>query len=400
MKALKIFRSGKALANVMSVCIWLLAFACVVGLFYRRSQRFEVLGIAQGQVRQIAATCDGRLINVPVKLYQKVKEGDKIAVINAVLDNEVLQEQLETATAEVEQLQAQLVHTQNLLLTEAINLENQQVADQRRFFVDVENAKLRLLELEAQIEIEQLALDQINLSIKEFQTRAIDAPSGSPDADYYQLQILKSQPKTLAQKIETTKRQLAQARLDLQQAQQRLDDFLQRQPQTPPIDSALEVLRKSITVQQMRMKELLARRDPVIITAPIDGVVSQILRRPVRRTGEGVVRQMIRRSGEAVTTGDPILTISAEKPSEIIAYIQKEYTGRVQKGTEVQIIKNTEPAQIGTAKITSLGPIMEVMPQRIWLVPDIPDWGIPVLIEIPPGMQLFPGELVAVKGLQ
>ena len=98
--------------------------------------------------------------------------------------------------------------------------------------------------------------------------------------------------------------------------------------------------------------------------------------------------------------GSPILTISAERPSEIIAYIQKEYTGRVQKGTEVQIVKNTQPAQIGTAKITSLGPIMEVMPQRIWLVPDIPNWGIPVLIEIPPGMQLFPGELVAVQGLE
>jgi hypothetical protein len=43
---------------------------------------------------------------------------------------------------------------------------------------------------------------------------------------------------------------------------------------------------------------------------------------------------------------------------------------------------------------------MEVMPQRIWLVPDMPDWGIPVLIEIPPGMQLFPGELIAIRGLQ
>ncbi|MHC5076437.1 MAG: HlyD family secretion protein, partial [Planctomycetota bacterium] len=135
MKALKIFRSGKALANVMSVCIWFIALACVVGLLYKRSQRFEVLGIAQGQVRQVAATCDGRLVSVPVQLFEQVKVGDTVAVIDAVLDNEVIQEQLQTAPAEIEHLQAQLAHTQETLLAEAQNLQNRLTTDQRRFYV-------------------------------------------------------------------------------------------------------------------------------------------------------------------------------------------------------------------------------------------------------------------------
>jgi hypothetical protein len=43
--------------HFLPILVWLCAVACVVVLFSRRSQRFEVLGIAQGQVRQIAANC-------------------------------------------------------------------------------------------------------------------------------------------------------------------------------------------------------------------------------------------------------------------------------------------------------------------------------------------------------
>jgi hypothetical protein len=39
------------------------------------------------------------------------------------------------------------------------------------------------------------------------------------------------------------------------------------------------------------------------------------------------------------------------------------------------------------------------MPERLWRNPNLPQYGLPVLIKIPPGMELVPGELVGVRGL-
>ena len=94
--------------HLLPVLVWLGALACVVVLFSRRSQRFEVLGIAQGQIHQVAATCPARLKSVSVRLFDTVTKGQTIAVANTVLENEqpraLLQAQLETALAEIEHL--------------------------------------------------------------------------------------------------------------------------------------------------------------------------------------------------------------------------------------------------------------------------------------------------------
>ena len=107
------YRFGGSLRlHILPVFVWLAAVAGVVLLFQHRAARFEVLGMAQGQVRQIAATCTGRLISVPVELFQDVKKGDTVAIIDTVLGNENLEAELATVSAEVQHLMAQLVPAQ------------------------------------------------------------------------------------------------------------------------------------------------------------------------------------------------------------------------------------------------------------------------------------------------
>jgi multidrug resistance efflux pump len=365
-------------------------------LFHHRSQRFEVLGIAQGQVRQVAATCAGRLKNVPVELFQKVKKGDPVAVIDTVLDDEHLEAELATTRAEIERLMAELAATQDSLTAEAANMETDRIAAQRRFYVDVENARLGVLELKTLLETDRIMLEDLRLNTKIFASQsALDAN----DTTYYEWRKMKVEHEALAKKIEENERLLSQAEGDFEQAQQRRDEFAQRQPQHPSVDGALDVIREAIKVQEQLVEQLLARSEPLVLKAPIDGVVSQILRRPVRRTGEGVVRQMLKRSGETIMAGEPILTISSIRPSEIIAYVSEEQLVWIQEGVEVEVLKETDPVRIGRSRVTYFGPIMEVMPQRLWIVPDIPQWGRPMLIEIPPGLKLIPGEIVGIKVL-
>jgi multidrug resistance efflux pump len=369
MKRERRFQYGRLRVHVLPVLVWLAATAGVVGLFYHRSQRFEILGIVQGQVQEIAATCDGRLKSVPVRLFQEIRKGEILAVIDTVLEDENLQPQLATAAAEILHLKAQLDETRERLVAEAVNEKTNWVADKRRFSVDIENAN----------KIVQSRLDTDPLAT-------------------YELQKLQVRRRALAKKIEENQRLLARAEQDLKEAQQRSGEFALRQVQHPSVDKALEVINRAVRVQELRVEELLARRVPVELKSPIDGVVSQILRRPVRRTGEGVVRQMLRRSGEVVLAGDPIMTVSATRPSEIITYVGSEQRGQVLEGMAVEIIKESEPPQIASSRVTYLGPIMEVMPQQLWVAPDIPDWGRPMLIEIPPGMVLVPGETVGIRG--
>ncbi len=316
MKRIKSYQSGRLRLHVLPVLVWLGVLACVVVLFQHRARRFEVLGIAQGQIRQIAASCTGRLKSVPVQLFQKVRKGDTLAVMDTVLDNEHLQAQLDTASAEIQRLTALLLPTQEIMLAEAANLETNRIADNRRFAVDVENARLRILELKTLLETDRTMLENLELNRKIFITQNIYDQN---DATLYELQRTKVEYKALAKKIEENEHLLEQTKRDLIEAQQRRDKFAQRQLQHPSVESALEAIRKEIKVQEQLVEELLAKRTPLVLKSPIDGVFIQLHGRArdvvLRRPGEFVLR----RPDEVVLAGDPILSISGVKTTEIIA---------------------------------------------------------------------------------
>lgn len=379
--------------HVLPVFVWLTALACVVALFHQRARRFEILGVAQGQVRQIAATCTGRLKSVPVELFQEVKKGDPVAIIDTVLDNEPIQAQLTTISAEIQHLMAQLVPTQETLLAEAADRETGWIADIRRFSIDVEAARLQVLELKTLLETDRMLLEDWDLEVKVAQ-QLLDKEAVAS----YDLEKAKLQYDTLAKKIEENENLLARAEQNLKATQQRRDEFAKRQPFHPPVDGALEVIHKAIMVQEKLMEELLARRTPLVLKAPIDGRVIQVHGRArdvaLRRPGEIVLRK----EGEVVLAGEPILTVAETKPREIIAYAGLRQLGQVRQGMTVQLVKSAEPAQIATSRIVYLGATLERLPEYLWQVPNIPQWGRPMLIEIPPGLKLIPGEIVGIRG--
>lgn len=371
-------RSGRLYPHLLPILVWLGALAGVVGLLHHRSQRFEVVGFARSQVRQIAATCTGRLKSVPVQLFENVSQGQVVAVIDTVLDNEHLQAELATISAEIDRLMAELVPTQDRLVAEATNLTSNRIADNRRFSADVEAARLRILELKTLLATDRIALEDLGMEVKIAQELV-----GQDAIAPYELQKVEVQYNALAKKIEENERLLEQATQDLKQAQERQNEFAQHQLQHPSVDGALDVIHKSITVQERRIEELLARREALELSSPFDGVVSQILAQP----------------GEAVLAGAPILTIAEITPREVVAYAGEDQANQIRAGAQVELIKNTEPAQVAWSQVSYIGPVIEQMPIRLWRNPNIPQWGRPMLITIPPDLKLISGELVGVRRL-
>ena len=390
--------------HLIPILVWLGAVACVIGLFTRRSQRFEIVGMARGQVHQISVNCAARLKSIPVQLFESVKKGQTVAIVNTVLDNEQprieLQTQLDTILAEIAHLSAQLVPTQETLLAEESDRVINRIARMRTFDIDIESARIQILSLRSQIASDRIVLEDLAMEVKIVRDLLEQKAIAS-----YELEKAQVQYNALAKKIEVNENLLEQAKSDLEQARQRRDEYAKNHPFNPSVNDALEVIRKQIAVQErltdgvLAQLEALKARESLEIKAPIDGVVIPVQQRAnearLRRPGENILR----RTGEVVAAGEPIFAIAEARPSEIIAYIGDRLLGHVEEEMSVELIKDREPPQIARSRITHVGPTMELMPERMWLNPNNPQWGRPVVIEIPEGLELVPGEMIGIRRL-
>ena len=391
--------------HLLPVLVWLGALACVIVLFTRRVQRFEVLGMARGQIRQIAASCTGRLTNIRVDLFEQVDAGQILAVIDTILDNESMVEaelksQLDAAIAEIEHLTAQLIPTQEALMAEKADREINLAVEMRRFLVDADQTRLQILALKAQI-----ASDGVLLADLASEVNITEALLKEDAVAPYELQKAKTQHDSLAKKVQENETLLAQTETDLVEAKQRLNDFAQHQLEHPSVDSALEVIRKEIRVQEqlvhglVEQLEALKARRVIELKAPFAGVVISIQGRAnqaiLRRPGEDVIRQ----TGEVVRAGDSILAVAELKPSEIVAYVSETQLGLVQEKTPVEIVKSRPPEQKTQCQVDYIGPALELMPEQLWRNPAVPQWGRPIIIRIPEGLELVAGELVGIRTL-
>ena len=88
------------LRHAAPVAVWLGAVAVVGWLFYQRTESFQMVGIAQSEVRQVASDCTARIMDVSVELFQPVTAGQTLAVLNTVPASE-LTTTLQMATVRV-----------------------------------------------------------------------------------------------------------------------------------------------------------------------------------------------------------------------------------------------------------------------------------------------------------
>ena len=375
-------RSSRLFLRALPVLVWLGAVLCVVGLFHHRAARFEVVGLARPEVRQVAATCNARLISVPVQLFDKVNEGDTVAVLSVVLDDERIEAEMATIQAEMDLAEAQLIELRRNYVADVNNRESEWYAEMRAFIADVVAANARFVDANAILENDQAMLEGMNEEIKRF---TFENQANLADiAIYNELLTMRANRDSLARKIERDKGMLDKYKKLLEEAEQRKIRFESYLPVTGTgpneAQHVIDLMKKAL---EKRKAELEARREEVVLTAPCDGYVSDILGRV----------------GEAVMQGVEILSIAEEKPRVIIAYASEAVVGQLEIGKRVEVVKGSEPEQKGPSEVTYIGPAVEQMPMRLWRNPNFPQWGRPMLIEIPPGMKLIPGEMVGIRGL-
>jgi multidrug resistance efflux pump len=387
MKSINNHRKGSLRLHIIPVIVWLVALGAVIILFQNRTQRFESIGLVEGEERRIAATVPGRITSVPVHLFDKVNEGDVVVVVDTVLNPKSLEIELETRKevllATIRQLQAELIATRDRLMSEEAERQNDLELATRRYAADVEDAKLQVVELKATIAPDKVRLKELDLNIKILTVSSAPIQNQEKITQHYEIERLKTQSETLAKQIEENEKLLAQAEENLQQANERLQVILKKQPINPSIELALQPIREEIKVEEQTILELMRNRPALEITSPFNGTVSRIRRRV----------------GEIILAQDPILNIVESEPRVIVAYIREPGISQVKENMKVKVLKRSYPMQQANSYVAYMGPGLEELPPQLWANTTTPQWGRPVLIPIPAGMELIPGETVGISGL-
>lgn len=377
-------RSSRLFLRVLPVLVWCGAVLCVVGLFHHRSAQFEIVGIADAEVHDVGTNTRARLVSVNVQLFNKVSKGEQVAVVNTVLDDERLDAEKAVIQAKINHLDAQLNEIRKHYLALVFNQQSEWWAERRAFTADVVAARARVVDVNAVVENDQAMLKLTQQEIESF--RIENGANFAADFSLYnKLKIMERNRDRLAEKIVRDEELLAKYKKELEEAEAREDVYIGYRPYAgTDSNEAQHVIYLAKEALKRQLEELEERQRNLVLTAPCDGFVSSI----DSQIGEvGILPDF------------PILTITEEKPSSIIAYVNESLAGHFTRQIKVDIIKGTEPKQIGRSEITYIGPRLEQLPVRLWRNPAIPQWGRLIKIKIPVNMQLIPGEMVGIRSI-
>ena len=100
-------------------------------------------------------------------------------------------------------------------------------------------------------------------------------------------------------------------------------------------------------------------------------------------------------AGEKVLRGSPLITISSPNSTQIIGYVRQPIQRHPKVGDEVRVTTRTTPRIYAPATILKVGAQLEPLnPGLLSAETKRMEVGLPVVISLPTGLGLFPGEFV------
>jgi multidrug resistance efflux pump len=172
---------------------------------------------------------------------------------------------------------------------------------------------------------------------------------------------------TLRYQINELNKLVSQLEVDIQEMES--SGVAQLQPKDPFVEEA----------KKAQQQKLMLLQKPVVLKAPIDGTVSSIAKRP----------------GEKVLRGEAILTVTAPTSDRIVGYMRQPLGAIPTTNDTVRVRTRTLHRQVAEAPILRVGTQMEAInPALLSADSTRREVGLPILIPIPDGMHLTPGEFV------
>jgi multidrug resistance efflux pump len=352
----------------LSMVAWWTAVAVLVVLGQRQMVRSQILpGVVEMRMVTVAPLSNGALGGVSVDLFDMIKEGQVLAV----MDDALVRGELLTAEAELRQLQSQ-VEAERVKLG---MLQSKEESDTRRFQLDTEQTRLGMLDRVTRLESDKVTLARLEAVVqreKELVTKGL-SDDLSYEKDRLQYETLKANVAEGEKALEEARRQKAAA--DQRSSQQSV------QSGSIQLDMALKPISESISVQEARISQITERQKTLVLRAPVDGKIAQILHRP----------------GETVMAGVPILSIDTGEGRRVLAYVDENLRAVPKEGDVVEVYSATNPQRMVTAKVLKTGPLVEEFPLHLRRNPNMAQWGHTILVGELPADLFLPGQSVSVR---
>lgn len=294
----------------------------------------------------VISTVSGHLVELPVGRFQKVERDMIVARLHS-LDPEQLRASLLALEMDLKVTRARLA------------------LDERRNTLDYE--QLRLDHLSGRV---ALAVARARLQQAESERQRVRLLHEEKVVSDSELELAVRDYEALQAEV-TEQTHLVAA---LAQSLARL------QPATAdPPDSPANLIRAAIEAQE---KRLLLLEGPVSLRSPAEGVISSIHHWP----------------GENVLAGEPIVTLSPLRSERIVGYVRQPLRIVPKAGDRVRVRTRGPTRQVGESQVVDVGtgmqPISPTLQPRGFV--NVEERGLPFLVSIPDGMDVYPGELVDV----
>ncbi len=304
-----------------------------------------VAGVAEGVRSTISSPQIGVIQQLNVQPYQVVQAGDPIAIIlpkDPRVDMDLFQSQLQIARLKLQPSVAE----QNAMNFESIRVD--------------------LLRTKSELAIAKVHLERAENEVRRneplFKGRLVSE-------DIYDLSV-----KT---------RDMYRAEIDAKsnavaQIEERLNalNTLGVPHSLNTNDAAYQLLGQLDALQH----NAVSNWGPIVLRAPISGMVGLVYRQ----------------QGENVVAGEPIVSINGNWSDRIVAYMRQPYYVDPLVGMSVHVTTRERKAKKFWSEITQVGAQVETITNTLGFVRTgyIMDVGLPIVIDIPKGTQIRPGETV------
>jgi multidrug resistance efflux pump len=337
-----------------------IVFAIGVGvaalLWHRTVAPSSMVGQAEVEAVEIRAAQAGILAELKVGPLQTVKAGDVVAQVSGA-NPRLLDATLAVIRADVDMLM----------------VTNSGLTDRQKIALDFERMQLDWMRRRAELAVVKGKLQQAETDLR----------SGEPlhkaglITDDNFLQLKNNRDALTEQSGELTQ--------IVSHMEPILRDFAKPESQASGLSSETATAA-AIKVQDAKLKLAEAQLMPVALVAPVNGVVSTVLRH----------------AGEIVATGDTVMRITPTKSQRLTAFIRQPLSFEPKVGMTVEVTTRSGARQRATTRIVEIGAEMESIPTTMLAALHLPantppELGLRIQLAMPQGLDLRPGEHVDLR---
>lgn len=341
--------------------VWCAAAGGAAWLYFGESWHGHALAFDDVREVKVSPSAAARITTLSVELGQKVKEGDLLAT----LDSREVEAALQSARTELDRARARVDAERETLRVESLKRKLQFLT--RRKVTDGEDRRLRgrIASLTSALSADQAELGAL---LPQIEKKEIPA----------------SQMELLLQKRAALDKRIASKTADLQAARQDLADLAGLDPgklADVNQDARLRAVELEVRAQETHVAQLELKLQGFRVVAPVSGTIGRIAALP----------------GEWRAEGAEIVEILVPRPNRLIAYVTDRQVSSVVVGTSATLRPRDLPGPPLQARVVLVGPAIEQIPLRLRAIPNLPQWGRQITLEVDKPKEALLNEIYEVR---